>query len=128
MPGRYRIDLDLDLLRTVAAWHVTIVEAAAALKVSHGTLESRLRDTPEVREAWEEGQAKGRMSLRRRQYEKAMEGHPTMLIWMGKQLLGQRDVQAVEHTGRDGGAIEVNTWADLVRAVVTRAGDDLSLQ
>jgi hypothetical protein len=33
----------------------------------------------------------GRASLRRSQFKKAMEGHPSMLIWMGKQFLGQKD-------------------------------------
>ena len=33
----------------------------------------------------------GKMSMRRAQYKKALEGHPTMLIWLGKQMLGQRD-------------------------------------
>lgn len=37
---------------------------------------------------WREG---GRCSLRRSQWKKALEGNPTMLIWMGKQVLGQKD-------------------------------------
>lgn len=39
----------------------------------------------------EEGKARGRVKLRRAQMEKAMEGNPTMLIWLGKQMLGQSD-------------------------------------
>ena len=38
-----------------------------------------------------EGKARGRVKLRRAQYEKALEGNPTMLIWLGKQMLGQTD-------------------------------------
>lgn len=34
---------------------------------------------------------KGRISVRRKQFQLAMEGNPTMLIWLGKQYLGQRD-------------------------------------
>ena len=33
----------------------------------------------------------GKASLRRAQYKRALEGNPTMLIWMGKQVLGQKD-------------------------------------
>ena len=34
----------------------------------------------------------GKMSLRRAQFKKAVvDGHPTMLVWLGKQMLGQRD-------------------------------------
>jgi hypothetical protein len=42
----------------------------------------------------------GRMSLRRLQWKKAQEGNTTMLIWLGKQYLGQSDKQ--ELTGKDG--------------------------
>tara|TARA_R110000737_G_scaffold343942_1_gene370482 strand:+ start:939 stop:1298 length:360 start_codon:yes stop_codon:yes gene_type:complete len=38
-----------------------------------------------------EGKARGRVKLRRAQMDKALEGNPTMLIWMGKQLLSQSD-------------------------------------
>ncbi len=31
------------------------------------------------------------MSLRRRQYSAAMDGNSTMLIWLGKQWLGQKE-------------------------------------
>jgi hypothetical protein len=32
-----------------------------------------------------------KMSLRRAQLQLALNGNPTMLIWLGKQLLGQQD-------------------------------------
>lgn len=38
-----------------------------------------------------EGKAQGRVKLRRAQMSKALEGNPTMLIWLGKQLLQQSD-------------------------------------
>ncbi len=38
----------------------------------------------------------GRESLRRMQYKAAMEGNVTMLIWLGKQWLGQRERQPDE--------------------------------
>ena len=40
----------------------------------------------------ENGRAKGRMSLRKAQFEAAVNEHnPAMLIWLGKQWLGQKD-------------------------------------
>lgn len=35
----------------------------------------------------------GRSSLRRAQYQTALKGNPTLLIWMGKQYLGQKENQ-----------------------------------
>ena len=44
--------------------------------------------------------AVGKVSLRRKQYQKAVEeGNPTMLIWLGKQWLGQSD-------GQDSGSVD----------------------
>jgi hypothetical protein len=37
------------------------------------------------------GRARLRQSLRRAQIKSALSGNPTMLIWLGKQYLGQRD-------------------------------------
>ncbi len=42
----------------------------------------------------------GKMSLRRSQFKAALDGNPTMLIWMGKQQLGQRDKQDMVVTNR----------------------------
>jgi hypothetical protein len=41
----------------------------------------------------------GKASLRRSQWKKAQDGNATMLIWLGKQMLGQRDKQDVQHSG-----------------------------
>jgi hypothetical protein len=40
----------------------------------------------------------GKKSLRRKQYEVALDGNVSMLIWLGKQDLGQRDKQEVDQT------------------------------
>ncbi len=37
-----------------------------------------------------------KIAIKRAQIEKALKGDNTMLIWVGKQYLGQRDVQAVQ--------------------------------
>lgn len=39
----------------------------------------------------DEGKARGKVRLRRAQMELALQGNPTMLIWLGKQILGQSD-------------------------------------
>jgi hypothetical protein len=42
--------------------------------------------------------AKGDDMLRAKQFEVAMTGDKTMLIWLGKQRLGQAEKQEVDHT------------------------------
>ena len=43
------------------------------------------------------------MSLRRKQFETALAGNVTMMVWLGKQYLGQKD--KTEITGENGGSL-----------------------
>ncbi len=54
------------------------------------------------RELMEFGRDRGVASLRAAQHKAALAGNPTMLIWMGKQRLGQRDYQSIEMSNPDG--------------------------
>lgn len=83
----------------------TVRECAAFFKVSPVTFEAFLKQ-PGVREALEGGQGDGMLSLRRHQLRLA-EKNAAMAIWLGKQLLGQKDTHRLEHSGRDGGAIPI---------------------
>ena len=65
-------------------------EIASVLRVSRDTLD---RNYAEV---LKRGRDSLRVSLRRKQVQQAMKGDRTMLIWLGKQLLGQRDQQHIE--------------------------------
>lgn len=40
-------------------------------------------------------------SLLAKQIEMAMKGNPTLLIWLGKQYLGQKDTQQITHEKSD---------------------------
>jgi hypothetical protein len=60
-------------------------EISAICGCSVDTLESRCA------ELIEKGKDEGRRSLRRLQWGQAEKGNITMLIWLGKQMLGQRE-------------------------------------
>lgn len=85
MAGRRPIELDRDQILRMAACMCTVEEIAYVMGCSKDTIERNYMD------ALEEGRAKGRASLRRKQYEVAMTGDKAMLIWLGKQLLGQSE-------------------------------------
>jgi len=38
-----------------------------------------------------------RVALRRTMWQRAMRGDTRMLIWLGRQVLGQRDTQEIDH-------------------------------
>ena len=70
------------------------------------TIEGRKRR--KFAEVMKRGRAKGRISVRRAQMRLVEAGNPTMIIWMAKQLLGQRDVTPVEVTGPSGGPVALS--------------------
>lgn len=78
--------IDPEQVRALAAINCTYPEMCAVLGVSDETL--RARFSPII----EAGRAIGRQSLRRAQWKAAVEkGNIQMLIWLGRQLLGQTD-------------------------------------
>jgi hypothetical protein len=71
----------------------TAEEIADRLNMSVPTLEARLKERGYLNflEFRKKHFAAGKLSLRRRQLLAAQEGNPTMLIWLGKNWLGQSD-------------------------------------
>lgn len=88
--GRPRKTIDLEQLQKLAELACTTSEAAAFLGVSRSTLSERFVRDPAAVEAWEKGKAQAKISLRRIQFRLA-EKSAAMAIFLGKQLLGQRD-------------------------------------
>lgn len=84
-------DVDALVMERLAAICCTMAEIAAVTGLSVDTLERRFA------EPIKRGREIGKATLRREQYRLAMNGNPTMLIWLGKQLLGQTDkIQATD--------------------------------
>lgn len=83
--ARPKKDIDPEQVRKLAAIQCTTAEMAAVLGCSSDTLERRFAAIIK------EGRETGKMSLKRKQYEIAMGGNTAMLIWLGKNILGQRD-------------------------------------
>jgi hypothetical protein len=101
--GRKSTKIDLAEIEKLASMQCTLEEMAGFFGVSVSTIENR-RKQPQFAEALNRGRAKGRISVRRAQMKLLETGNATMGIWLGKQLLGQRDVTPVELTGPNGQA------------------------
>jgi hypothetical protein len=84
-------EIDVKNAERLALIQCTDVEMALCLGVSVDTLARRKQQDPEFAETIERGRANGKMSLRRVQWQSAQAGNATMQIWLGKQILGQRD-------------------------------------
>ena len=83
--GPPRKPVDTELVEGLAGIGCTMEEISAFAKVSVDTLERRYA------EIIKKGRELGKSSLRRMQWKAAEVGNVTMMIWLGKQLLAQRD-------------------------------------
>ena len=86
----HKSEIDMAELEKLASLQCTQQEIAAWFGVCTRTIERRCQE-PEFSEVMERGRAKGRISVRRMQMKLLEQGNATMGVWLGKQLLGQRD-------------------------------------
>ena len=105
-------DKDWNTIEKLCSLHCTGEEIAGILDIDYDTLNTRIKEKYGYgfSDYFKKKSAKGSASLRRRQYELAMDGNPTMLVWLGKQYLGQVDKQELNANVKT----EVNTISDLM--------------
>ena len=94
MAGRPRKKLDKKRIEKLASMGLTVAECAVIEGVNKKTIERRAMP------AIHDGRERMTASLKRKQFEIAMSGNPTMLIWLGKNYLNQSDKKEI--TGADG--------------------------
>ena len=88
--------LNLKRVKECAALGMTQAEIADRLHVSEQWLSLSRQKDAALDEALMDGFGDFKESLRRTQAKLALSGHPGMLIWLGKQFLGQSDKQDVK--------------------------------
>lgn len=105
--GRPRIDLDeekftsWDLLDSMIIW-ASEEYCAEQLKISVDTLARRLKEKGySFAEYKNKRQEPMRINLLKKQYDVAMQGNVSMLIWLGKQHLGQSEKNESKISGSD---------------------------
>lgn len=87
MAGRPKKEIDYVTVEKLASIQCTQEEISNFLGISTRTLQK----DEEFLRIYKKGLDNGKMSLRRWQYKKAQDGNVSMLIWLGKQYLGQTD-------------------------------------
>ena len=98
--GRPKIKIEWDQAEKLCAIHCTGEEIAFILNVDYDTIASACKREHNVLFSdWiKQKAAQGKASLRRKQYTTAMSGNPTMLVWLGKNWLGQTDKSEEDKT------------------------------
>ena len=86
-----RKTIDLDVVKGLAAIGATQEEIATIAGVSAAWISKQVNLDPALAMAIELGTAELKTSLRRTQVQMALSGNVPLLIWLGKQCLGQSD-------------------------------------
>ncbi len=81
--GRPLLEIDENQVEELASIFCTMKEIAAVVGCSVDTLEGRFSDVIA------KGRERGKMSLRRAQWQAVKNGNVVMMIWLGKQILDQ---------------------------------------
>lgn len=94
-PSKDLSENDFNRLLNMVRIQCTQTEICSILGMSDTTLKRRLKERgyENFVDLYKRHNDEGRMSLRRMQWQAAENGNPTMLVWLGKQYLGQKDKQ-----------------------------------
>ena len=114
--GRPKVEIDWDRVGKMLEAGATAEGVAATIGCDRDTLYVRCKgDLKQDFSAFrQEKVSKGDELLRTKQFQVAMSGDKTMLIWLGKQRLGQTEKQQTELGGIGGGAIENKIVVEIV--------------
>ena len=91
--------INMEQLAVLAGMQCTYEEIAAVFGLKKRQFIDRIEQDPDLKLAIEGGWALGRASVRRAQFKALEAGDRTMLVWLGKQYLGQRDNLDTKLTG-----------------------------
>jgi len=108
---RPRVKIDLVELEKLCGMQCTDDEIAAFFDVSTRTIERR-RQIKRISEIMDRAKAKGRISVRRNLFREAGRGNIAAIIFLAKNVIGYRDIVNTEHSGLDGGPIQVANKPD----------------
>lgn len=99
--ARPRKEIDFTDLDKLCEMQCTKDEICWFLQIDEKTLTARIKDKHGVgfSDYYKKASSGGKISLRRKQFEVAMNGNTALLIFLGKQYLGQAD--KIEQSGNE---------------------------
>jgi len=124
--GRPKAEIDWGLVPELGEIGCTEEEVASVLRISRDTLLERCKSDhgKTFKDYYWPMLNEGNVSLRRHQWRVAKEGNPALLIWLGKNKLGQSDKIKNEVTGEDGGPIKIETAREELASILGALVDE----
>ncbi len=116
--ARPQIQIDPILVEQLAEFGCSNAEIAAAANCSTDTLERRFAAE------MDKGREQSKTKLRKLQWRAAEAGNVAMLIWLGKQILGQRDKADLDVASEQGIAVSLSNEQLVELAKAARGGGD----
>lgn len=100
MAGRPRIKIDKNVLDVMLQYGATCLDCADKFNCSEDTIANYIKRKYKMNfsEYSHKRQATVRMKLREKQIQMALNGNVTLLIWLGKQKLGQVEETTLNQT------------------------------
>lgn len=91
--GRPKKELDWKVLDSILQFGANLIDCSDILNLSEDTIQKRIRDQFDLTftEYRHRKMSKMRMKLLQKQFDVAMKGSTALLIWLGKQYLGQSE-------------------------------------
>ena len=99
--GRPKKELDWKVLDSILQFGATLIDCAEMCEMSDDSIQRRIKDEHgcTFTEYRNRKMSRMRVKLLQKQYESAMAGNTALLIWLGKQHLGQSDKNDVNVSG-----------------------------
>lgn len=118
--GRPTKAINWDHVDKLCTLQCTAKEIASFFDMSVDTLTRRCKDEFGLTfaEYFAQKKGSGRISLRRLQWKSAEDGNVSMLIWLGKQYLGQSDKADMSHNFPKPTVIKRSTGDDVVLGAI----------
>ncbi len=124
--GRPKIEIDFSQFEKLCEICCTLREIAGWFRCSEDTIERRCLEHygEHFAEVFKQFSAPGKIALRHAQMQSAVGGNVTAQIWLGKQILGQKD-SPDNSTGNDDSEV-ITGLADLKRKLAHQPGETLN--
>ena len=118
--GSTTVAIDAEQVRKLARMQCTYDEIADVLGIARSTFQLKLQE-PAIRQAYDSGRSQGKMALRTKMFERAIDQSDRLAIFLAKNYLGMSEVVKVNE---DDGSTVASTFYEAMTEMDETVGRD----